>query len=208
MAARRRADTLPRHLGVRSGDDRRHAGRLRGRGRGLDRTEWLDSRRTLRERIAVARQGLPTLAAAVLRGRRPLEHHALLAAEGIRVVVVDAFGQDARGSRRPAPGGWDCRSPAWGLWEVRAVPQSGGGFWGWMTGPLSRPHRGSLRVLQVGRVALGPTGPVSTRLERFTAWAERRQAGNAARFVRLSELAAMLARGGSSPLSGSVLRAA
>jgi hypothetical protein len=77
-----------------------------------------------------------------------------------------------------------------------------------MSGPLSRPRRGSLRVLQVGRVAMAPTGPVSTRLERFTAWAERRQAGNAARVVRLSELAAMLARGGSAPLAGSVLKAA
>lgn len=170
--------------------------------------EWLDSKRTLRERIADARRDLPGLSAAVLRGPRPLDHHALLAAEGIRVVVVDTFGTEPRGSRRPAPAGWDCRNPVWGLWEVRAAPRQSRGLWGWLTGPLSRPRAGSLRVLQVGRVPMGTGGPASTRLDRYTAWAERRQAGQGVRVVRLTDLATMLARGGEQPLAGSVLRAA
>ena len=170
--------------------------------------EWLDSKRTLRERIAAARQSAPDLAAAVLRGGRPLEHHALLAAEGIRVVVVDIFGAEPRGSRRPAPAGWDCRNPVWGLWEVRTAPESGRGPWGGLAGPLSGPRGGSLRVLHAGKTPLGPNGPASTRLERFSAWAERRQAGNGLRVVSLSELATMLAHGGEQPLAGSVLKAA
>lgn len=170
--------------------------------------EWLDSKRVLRERIAAARQVHPALAAAVLRGQRPLEHHALLAGEGIRVVVVDTFAAEARGSRRPAPAGWECRNPVWGLWEVRAAPAAGRGPLGWLSGPLSRPRRQSLRILQVGPVAMGPNGPASTRLERFTAWAERRQAGRGARVVTLVDVATMLARGGEPPLAGSVLKAA
>lgn len=169
---------------------------------------WLESRRLLRERIATARHAAPELAAAVFRGPRPLAQHAVLAEEGIRAVIVDVFGADSRGSRRPAPAGWDCRNPVWGLWEVRAAAESGRGPWGWLNGPLSRPRPGSLRVLHAGRVQLGPTGPVSTRLERFSAWADRRQAGNAARLVTLSDLATMLARGGEPPLAGSVLKAA
>lgn len=170
--------------------------------------EWLDSKRTLRERIADVRRDLPGLSAAVLRGPRPLEHHALLAAEGIRVVVVDTFATEPRGSRRPAPAGWACRNPVWGLWEVRAAPRDGHGLWGWLTGPLSRLRPGSLRVLQVGRVPMGPSGPVSTRLDRYAAWAERRQVGQRVRVVGLAELATTLARGGESQLAGSVLRAA
>ena len=169
---------------------------------------WLDSRRTLRERIASARAAAPGLAAALLGGPRPLEHHALLAEEGIRVVIVDVFGAAPHGSRRPAPSGWDCRNPVWGLWEVRVTPQSAHGPWRWLNGPLSRPRPGSLRVLLAGRVQPGPTGAVSTRLERFSAWAERRQSGNSIRVVTPADLAAHLDRGGDAALAGSVLRAA
>jgi hypothetical protein len=170
--------------------------------------EWLDSKRTLRERIATARQELPGLTAAVLRGPRPLDHHALLAAEGIRIVVVDAFGPEPRGSRRPAPAGWACRHPVWGLWEVRAAPRESRGLWGWLNGPLSRLRPGSLRILRVGKVPMGPSGPVSTRLDRYAAWAERRQTGQRARVVGLSDLAITLAGGGEPPLTGSILKAA
>jgi len=55
---------------------------------------------------------------------------------------------------------------------------------------------------------MGPNGPLSTRFERYTAWAERRQAGNTARVVTLSDLATTLSRGGAMPLAGSVLKAA
>jgi hypothetical protein len=169
---------------------------------------WLDSRRTLRERIADARRSLPELGSAVLRGPRPLEHRALLAEEGIRVVLVDVFGAEPRGGRRPPPRGWDCRNPVWGLWEVKAAPESGRGPLGWLTGGLTRPRPGSLRILQVGRVPIGPTGPASTRLDRFSAWAERRQAGSGVRLVRLADLSAVLAGGSDAAVAGSILKAA
>jgi hypothetical protein len=50
--------------------------------------------------------------------------------------------------------------------------------------------------------------PVSGRLDRWLAWAERRAATGRLRTVAVTELPALLVRGGEAPVSGSVLKAA
>jgi hypothetical protein len=168
---------------------------------------WLDSRATLRRMVDVARQAVPGLDAAVLRGPRPLAHQSLLAEEGLRVVVVDTFADAARGSRRPAPAGWRCRNPVWGLWEVQVDPLLPTGVFGrLLRGSLPRPRPGTLRVLHAGDVPA--ERPVSGRLERWLAWAARRAAVGIVRSAKLADLPALLVRGGEPPVSGSVLRAA
>ena len=168
---------------------------------------WLDSRSTLRRMIVAARQAVAGLETAVLRGPRPLSHAAVLAEEGIRVVVVDTPDDSRRGSRRPAPAGWRCRNPVWGLWEVQAEPRREAGLVRWLLhGSMPRPRPGSLHVLQAGRVAA--ERPVSGRLDRWMAWAERRMAGGRLRVATPDELPDLVARGGQAPVSGSVLKAA
>jgi hypothetical protein len=169
--------------------------------------DWLDSRATLRRMVAAARQAAPGLDTAVLRGGRPLAHHALLAEEGIRAVVVEAVGDAVRGSRRPAPGGWRCRNPVWGLWELQVDPPRRQGLVGWLTGgDLPRPRAGGLHVLHAGDVAVDR--PVSGRLGRWLAWAARRAAGGRLRLARPGDVATLLARGGQAVVTGSVLKAA
>lgn len=168
---------------------------------------WLDSRSTLRRMIATARQAAPGLEAAVVRGQRPVVHASLLAEEGIRVVVVDSLGAALRGSRRPAPAGWRCRNPVWGLWEVEADTPRKPGLVAWLVhGSMPRPRPGSLHVLHAGEVPA--ERPLSGRLDRWMAWVERRVAGGRARTVTPAELPALIARGGQPPVSGSVLKAA
>ena len=172
---------------------------------------WLDSRQTLRRMIAAARQAVPSLEAAVLRGPRPLAHQSLLAEEGIRVVLVQTFGDAARGSRRPAPAGWACRNPAWGLWEVRIAPPPAPGLVGLLTqwGSMPRPKAGTLQALHAGDTVAGTSdGATSGRLERWLAWAERRQAAGQAVVAPLADLPARLANGGQPPQTGSILKAA
>jgi hypothetical protein len=122
-------------------------------------------------------------------------------------VVVDTLEDSRRGSRRPAPAGWRCRNPVWGLWEVQADPPRKPGVISWLLqGSMPRPRPGGLHVLQAGRVAA--ERPVSGRLDRWMAWAERRLAGGWVRAAVPAELPALVARGGQQPVSGSVLKAA
>ena len=168
---------------------------------------WFDSRSTLRRMIAAARQAAPGLETAVLRGPRPTAHAAVLAEEGIRVVVADTLDDSRRGSRRPAPAGWRCRNPVWGLWEFQAEPRREAGILAWLVhGSMPRARAGSLHVLQAGRVTA--ERPVSGRLDRWMAWAERRMAGGRARVATPAELPTLVAGGGQQAVSGSVLKAA
>jgi hypothetical protein len=173
--------------------------------------EWLDSKQVLRRRLAEARAALPSLVTAVHRGPKPLAHRTLFVEEGFQVVLVDAFADERRATRRPAPSGWPCRNLAWGLWEVMITPPFRGGLlaWLWQGGSLPRLAPGALRVLHAGGTDLvGGVGASSVRLERWLAWAERRSASGRATAVSLSDLGDLLARGGSLPLGGSVLKAA
>lgn len=160
---------------------------------------WLASRQAMRTALVRARRAVPSLAAAVLRGA-PLAHHAILAAEGIRVVVVDAFADVGRGRRRPAPSGWPCRNVAWGLWEVKVCPPRRSRAWAWLPG-LPAPRRGGLHVW-----ATEDTG--GRRLGRMLDWAGRGVAAGRAVAVTLADLPEILEGGRPALLAGSVLRAA
>jgi hypothetical protein len=164
---------------------------------------WLDSRQALRDALRASRVAVPGLDAAVLRGA-VLRHHDLLAAEGIRVVVVDAFGDVRRGSRRPAPAGWACRNVAWGLWEVRHEPPRGRRPWSWLwpTGSLPAPRRGGLHVLS----AADGRGRWGSQVGLWNAWVAR----HAARItvVPIAALPDLFEGGRCGSLGGSVLRAA
>ncbi len=157
---------------------------------------WLTSRKALRAALVQARHAAPGLEAGVLRGV-PLAHQGLLAEEGIRVVLVDAFGPVAQGSRRPAPSGWPCRTVAWGLWEVRACPPRRSRGWAWLPG-LPAPRRGGLHVA----CAEG------SGLQRLLDWVDRSRARGSAGGVTLGQLPAILEGRRPAALAASVLKAA
>jgi hypothetical protein len=169
------------------------------------------SRQRLRRFLVRAREALPTLTAAALRGSAAFEHRSLLVGEGIGVVLVDALEEQPLGPRRPAPRGWPCRNTAWGLWEVQ-VGQPRAAAWARWFGlsGLQRPRPGSLHVLRTDGAMIGNNGEgfLTSRLERWAGWAERRCRHGAAVATTLSGLGGALARGGRGPLAGSVLRAA
>lgn len=167
--------------------------------------EWLRSRHTLRAALVRARRAVPNLEAAVLRGAA-LEHHAVLADEGFRVVVVDAFADVGRGCRRPAPAGWPCRNVAWGLWEVRTCPPRRAPAWAWVPG-LPGPRPGGLAVCVAGDAGTA-RGTAGLRLGRVVDWAGRAVARGRAAAITLAELPAILEGRRSGPLAASVLRAA
>lgn len=169
------------------------------------------SRQRLRRFLARARQAAPALGAAALHGQDALEHRMLLVGEGIGVVLVEALDEAARHARRPAPRGWPCRNAVWGLWEVQVGQPRADGWARWLGFPgLPRPRAGSLHVLRTDGAMIGNDGAgfVSSRLERWAAWAEKRCRQGAAVATTLTGLGAALARGGRLPLAGSVLRAA
>lgn len=159
---------------------------------------WLASRQALRRALARARREAPGLEAAVLPGV-PLAHHEVLVEEGIRVVLVDAFADVGRGSRRPAPAGWPCRNVAWGIWEVRACPPRRPRGWRWVPG-LAAPRSGALYVTAADNAG--------ARLERLVDWAGRGVARGRAVAITLAELPAILEGRRSAPLAASVLSAA
>jgi hypothetical protein len=160
---------------------------------------WFCTKQSLRDAIAVARSAVPSLDTAVIEGAVP-RHHDVLAAAGIRVVAVDVLAPVQRGSRRPAPQGWACRTVAWGLWEVLVGPdpRQPRGWLSW-TGLGRRPRAGSLHVHRLACRA--------ARADRWLAWATRLAArgGVAATLADLPELIEGR-RGG--PLAGSILKAA
>ncbi len=171
--------------------------------------EWFASRQTLRTAIARARGAVPGIQTAVLR-RAPLEHRELLAESGIRVVMVDAFADTDRGSRRPAPQGWPCRSLAWGLWEVESARQRPTGLRAWLPRftslPVARP--GGLHVLLDRTVVPGGRGEMSPRVERWIEQVQTRQTRGAVVAATLADLPTLVERRQRQPFSGSVLRAA
>jgi hypothetical protein len=171
--------------------------------------EWFTSRQTLRAAIARARGAVPGIETAVLRGA-PLEHRELLAESGIRVVMVDAFADTDRGSRRPAPQGWPCRNVAWGLWEVESARQRPTGLRAWLPKftslPAARP--GGLHVLLDRTVVPGSRGAMSPRVERWIDQVQARQARGAVVAATLADLPTLVERRQRQPFGGSVLRAA
>jgi len=156
------------------------------------------SRAALRRAVGEVRAALPALEAVVLRGATPLEHHDLLAAAGIRVAVVEAFGPAVRGSRRPAPAGWSCRSVVWGLWEVQLTSAVRRGWRRLLPAGWARPRAGSLQVIHDDVAGLTPT---------VSRWLERGRSGTV-ETVLLADLPAVLGNQGRVAAGGSVLKAA
>lgn len=173
----------------------------------LDLTpSWPASRQILRHTLRSARQAWPHVETAILRGHSRLEHRDTLVEEGITTIAVDRFDAPIRGSRRPAPRGWQCRSILWGLWEVALTTGSRSGLVGQVTGWYrggGRPD--GLRVLDAG----GSTAPavIRTRFDRHLTWI-RRKAATGLRAVSLSDLPTILGSGCDAASRGSVLRAA
>lgn len=169
------------------------------------------SRRRLRDLVARARDLVPALATVVLRGPAPIEHRVLLAEHGISVALVDAFADEGRGCRRPAPRGWACRNVVWGLWEVLVTPPRSGGLFGWLGlggAPTVRP--GGLQVLRSDATTAGasPAAVVPPRLQRWIAWATHERQRGAVSVAALADVPGLIAGGGHQPIARSVLRAA
>lgn len=169
----------------------------------------LASRQSLRRTITTVRQEIGHLDALVATGSPEVAHRGLLIAEGIRTLCVDRFEQVARGSRRPAPNGWPCRSVVWGLWEVAAE-----------TSPSVRlldrmlPWQGG-RVLAAGTLSVihllgtveGGARAIRSRLERVLGMVAGRRSKAPVHAALLSELPELL-MGGDQAHAGSVLKAA
>lgn len=169
------------------------------------------SRQELRQLLARTSAEAPGLDAAAIRGPLAAEQRRVLVDGGIRVVCRDQLEVTTRGSRRPAPHGWPCRSLLWGLWEVTQASATPPGLvsrllpWGAHPGPAA----GSLAVLDVG--GQGPVADASSirgRIEQWRTWAERRTSGGQITFAALSDVPALIAGGGRLPEGGSVLKAA
>lgn len=161
------------------------------------------SRREMRRGIDEFRRWHGTADAVVFPAETAVTHRDLLVETGIRVACVDRFEDLQRGSRRPAPAGWRCRSPQWGLWEVacgRGDVAKGVARWLPWSGRLAS---GSLTVDAVD-LASDPS-VASARLGRIV---ERHDgASRGLRTVSLGALADILGPGPQSG-GGSVLRAA
>lgn len=131
---------------------------------------------------------------------------------GFRVVAVPELGsRPHRRSRRPAPNGWECRNPAWGLWEVGFASQKRRGLLrNWLpliTGPKVEP--GGLAVLRSGATSAKGKREARERFERLVHWAARQVAFGrpAARVLTLSQLGALLSSGATGSGQRSILAA-
>ena len=149
--------------------------------------------------------------AAVIRGPLPAEHRRVLIDGGIRVACRDRFEDVSRGSRRPAPHGWPCRSTQWGLWEVTLAGPTPPGIVGrllpWAGGGML--PAGSLAVVDTSAAGSPPTAAtVRGRVEQWKAWAERQRGKQPPVFATLSDLPGLIAGVGQAPVGGSILKAA
>lgn len=167
---------------------------------------WPASRQVLRQTLRSARRTWPHLETALLRGSGGLDHRDTLVQEGISTIAVDQFDSPARGSRRPAPRGWPCRSILWGLWEVAvsAGPRNGivGQVKNWC---LRGGQSGGLTILDAGGSSSVAT--IRNRFDRHLAWI-RRKSSTGLQAITLADLPAVLRGGADAASRGSVLRAA
>jgi len=144
----------------------------------------------IRRRIEEARRTLPAFDSLVIEPAGTPSPGFLdpsLADHGITAVCSDTVSiAGGRTSRRPAPRGWDCRSPVWGLWEFRFGSAKRNGWIGGLVGLAGRPRiaTASLTVIATGAFPAGgnsagdTAGPGSQRqarqsLERTVQWASR-----------------------------------
>jgi hypothetical protein len=161
-----------------------------------------ESRQRLRQHLLVLRRA--AVDGVVVADGGTIAQRDLLVAEGIHTAVVDRFDEVTRGSRRPSPEGWACRSVVWGLWEVESTPTRGGSRLGRWIPWIGGPAAGSLTVVTVPGEGAG----IQTTADRVTrVIAAHRGGRHPKRFARLGDLPGLLGSGGQ-PNGGSVLRAA
>lgn len=173
----------------------------------LDLTSiWPASRQVLRQTLRSARHTWPHLETALLRGPARLDHRDALVQEGITTIAVDQFDTPARGSRRPAPRGWPCRSIVWGLWEVTLSARPRRSLVDQVTDWCRRGGQvGGLSILDAGGASAPAT--VRSRFDRHLAWIHRKTS-TGLQAVTLADLPAVLSGGADAASRGSVLRAA
>ncbi len=164
-------------------------------------SEATATRQETRRRLAIAAASGVAVEGCVFATGAPAAHRDLLVSAGAGVAVVDRFEEASRGTRRPAPEGWRCRSLVWGLWEIETAPAPVTGLgrllpWG------GSPAPGSLVVESID--LSGDARSAQDRLARSVA----RHAGRSqSRVVTLGGLGGLLGQG-SATSGGSVLRAA
>jgi hypothetical protein len=170
--------------------------------------ETLSSRPSLRAALATARRTVGAIEAVVASGAPQIEDRGLLVAEGVRTLCIDRFEPLARGSRRPAPHGWPCRSVVWGLWEVCSAQPPAGVFsrmLPWRSSMLPPPGR--LSVVTLSATGTAASREIRGRLERVLGMVSTRRAKGPVQVPHLADIPDLIAGGGQGR-AGSVLRAA
>ena len=170
-------------------------------------------RTAARELLARARRVVPTLDAAAVRGPLEAACRQELAGSGVRIICRDGLDGPARGSRRPAPAGWRCHSPVWGMWEVvRSEEPFPPGRVGRILGlgAAATLRAGGLTVVDVGHgiPAGSAAAAIRARLGRWKSWAAGGWTASPASFACLSHVPDLIAGAGRAPMGGSILRAA
>lgn len=168
----------------------------------------LSSRQSLRAALAAARRSIGTVEAVVAADAPKVEARGLLVTEGVRTLCIERFETLARGSRRPAPHGWPCRSVVWGLWEVCSAPPSAGLFGRalpWQTSPL--PAAGRLSVVTLSAADGAASRDLGSRLERLLALVSRRRSKQPLQVPHLADIPDLIS-GAGQRRADSVLRAA
>lgn len=163
----------------------------------------LGSRQAIRDLVGEARRQSPSLRAVRVRGEA-LRQRDVLAEAGIRVAIVDTVSGETRGTRRPAPRGWQCRSQVWGLWEVQVAPV--------VRGWRSVMRGTTLPLMRAGGLVVTHADEGGHRLDDCLTWLARARARGIATTVSVSDLPALIEQGGASgdpdARSGSILHAA
>lgn len=168
----------------------------------------LAARSALRTALESAAERIGPVAAVVATGSPRIADRGLLVAHGVRAVCVDGFEEVSRGSRRPAPRGWPCRSIVWGLWEVAAAAPAPGLFgrmMPWRSSPI--PRAGGLSVIHLSDGGECLSRGIRPRLERMLAAVTRRRGGGPVSVPHLADLPDLIT-GNDQTRAGSVLRAA
>lgn len=159
------------------------------------------TRQETRRRLALAADSGLTVGGCVFATGVPAVHRDLLVAAGTGVAVVDRFDEAPRGTRRPAPEGWRCRSLVWGLWEIETATAPATGL-GRLLPWSGSPAPGSLVVESIDL-----SGDARTAQDRLTRSVARHAGKSGSRVVTLGGLGALLGQGTATG-AGSVLRAA
>lgn len=145
------------------------------------------------------------VSAAVLEGDQPLEHRELFLEAGIDIVASSRLHRANRGSRRPAPHGWECRCLLWGLWEA-AFTAPRRRLFGLVA--ESRPQRGRLTLLQTGCRHGEPADVGFARLRQTLSQVQAGLGRGGVEASLLSELPSLLQGGHTTADRGSILAAA